>query len=292
MDHWTELRTALKVARLGTVSAAAGALGVHRATINRHIETLEVALGTPLFQRHARGYTLTDAGRDMLDVANRADEMFADLEGRNRGRAGQFSGNLVVTALAGVGPLLMPAIRSFHDAYPDIAIKFLAGAKLARLEYGEAHVAIRAGQKPQEPDYVVLPFQPVRFGLYASRDYIARAGLPKGKTFDGHSFVGPVAEAPWLPYARWMEKHVPPEAVALETHDQMVIQQGVAAGLGLGFLTEHDAHNQPDLVAVLPPGKTWRAPLWLVTHVDLRRTAKVQAFLSILKGELPKNEPV
>src|SRR6056297_3770669 len=143
MDYWMELRTALTVARLGTVSAAAEALGVHRATVNRHIETLEGAFGAPLFQRHARGYSLTDTGRDMLEVAGRADEMFADLAGRSRGQAGRLSGTLVVTALEGVAPLVMPAVREVHLAHPEIELEFRAGAALARLEHGEAHVAIR-----------------------------------------------------------------------------------------------------------------------------------------------------
>ena len=59
MDKWAELRTAYQVARLGTVSAAAEMLGFHRATVNRHIDVLEAALGARIFIRHARGYALT-----------------------------------------------------------------------------------------------------------------------------------------------------------------------------------------------------------------------------------------
>jgi DNA-binding transcriptional LysR family regulator len=44
MDKWAELRTAYQVAKLGTVSAAATALGFHRATVNRHIDVLEKRL--------------------------------------------------------------------------------------------------------------------------------------------------------------------------------------------------------------------------------------------------------
>lgn len=76
MQHWTEMHKALMVARHGTISAAAAALGVHRATVNRHIEALESVLAAPLFLRHARGYTLTDAGREMPEVASRAEELF------------------------------------------------------------------------------------------------------------------------------------------------------------------------------------------------------------------------
>jgi len=69
MDNWNEIRTAFQVARLGTVSGAAELLGVHHATVIRHIDALEKRLGVRLFQRHARGYTPTEAGRDLLATA-------------------------------------------------------------------------------------------------------------------------------------------------------------------------------------------------------------------------------
>ncbi|SLN73530.1 LysR family transcriptional regulator [Roseisalinus antarcticus] len=285
MQHWMELRTALMVARLGTVSAAAEALGVHRATVNRHVETLEGTFGAPLFHRHARGYALTDAGRDMLEVAGRADEMFADLEGRSRGKAGQLSGSLIVTALAGVAPILMPAIRDFQLAHPRIAMEFVAGAQLARLEYGEAHVAFRAGKKPDVPDYVVTLFRSVRFGLYASLDYIERAGFPEPDKLDRHRFVGSVGAARPLPYSDWMTANVPPEALALQTTDQQVQHSAVCEGLGLGFLPEHNARTRPDLVEVIAPGEAWSVALWVVTHVDLHRTTKVLAFLEHVRAQ-------
>ena len=86
MDNWDEVRTAYHVARLGTVSGAAEALGVHHATVIRHIDALEGRLGVKLFQRHARGYTATEAGEDLLRVARATDDQFAQLAGRIRGR--------------------------------------------------------------------------------------------------------------------------------------------------------------------------------------------------------------
>jgi DNA-binding transcriptional LysR family regulator len=94
MRRWTEIRTALMVVRHRTVSAAAATLCVHRATVNRHIEVPEVAPAAPLFLRHARGYTRTDACRDMLMVTSRTDDMSADLQGRHRGRRGRISRSL------------------------------------------------------------------------------------------------------------------------------------------------------------------------------------------------------
>jgi DNA-binding transcriptional LysR family regulator len=279
MQHWTELRTALVLARHGTVSAAAEALGVHRATVNRHVDTLESEFGTKLFQRHARGYTLTESGQEMLDVAGRADEMFTDLAGRSRGRSGQLSGRLVVTALAGVASLIMPALREFHLAHPQIELEFAASTDLDRLEHGEAHVAFRAGPKPETPDYVVKLFRHVRFGIYASRDYARLRGRPELGDLAGHTFIGSRDASPRLPYARWMTANLGEETTVLEATDPLVVSAAVKGGIGLGFLAEHEAASEPNLMEVAPPSEEWSVPIWTVTHVDLHRTHKVKELL-------------
>ncbi|MEL6377756.1 MAG: LysR family transcriptional regulator, partial [Pseudomonadota bacterium] len=103
MRHWSELRTALVVARLGTVQAAAAELGVHRATVHRQIDLLENALGTKLFLRHAKGYVLTEDGNTMLDIASRADEMIECLAGNVRQRSARHSGELIIAVFHGLG---------------------------------------------------------------------------------------------------------------------------------------------------------------------------------------------
>ncbi|MEM6889512.1 MAG: LysR family transcriptional regulator [Pseudomonadota bacterium] len=282
MQHWTELRTALMLARHGTVSGAAEALGVHRATVNRHIATLEGVFQTKLFQRHARGYTLTESGQDMLEVANRADEMFTDLSGRNRARSGQLSGKLVVTALAGIAPLIMPALREFHLAHPQIDIEFAATADIARLEHGEAHVAFRAGPKPETLDYVVKLSRHIRFGIYASHDYIARRGHPELQNLAGNTFVGSKADTSRQPYVQWMRAILTEETKVFEVTDPQVAYAAVKSGIGMGFFADHEASQDPNLIEIAPPSDEWSVPIWVVTHVDLHRTDKVQSFLKQL----------
>ena len=280
------------VARHGTVSAAAEALGVHRATVNRHIDLLEETFGAPLFQRHARGYALTETGQQMLDVATRAEEMFDDLAGRSRAHAGKLSGKLIVAVLSGFSPLIMAAIREFHLAHPKIEIDLVAGAQLSRLEHGEAHIAIRPGPRPEIPDYVVGAFSEIQYGLYANRDYLARNGMPSAPNFEDHQFVGSVGHPSPLPYAQWMNKHVPRSQLALFTRSQTVQGVAIRHGVGLGFLPEFEAHDSSDLVAVLPPSGEWSTTLWIVTHVDLHRTEKVQEFLRYVRKHNGSSPPL
>lgn len=279
-ENWDEIRTAFHVARLGTVSGAAEVLGVHHATVIRHIDTLEKRLGARLFQRHARGYTPTEAGRDLLLVAQTTDEQFGQLASRIKGQGETVAGELVVTSLAGFSPLLTPVLVSFQRQHPDLVVRFLTDMRLFRLDYGEAHVAIRAGAAPEEPDNVVQPLVRIRHALYAARSYVAAHGVPSGpEDFARHRFVG--ADVPRAPYHRWLRDHVAPERITFRASEVAALEDGVRAGAGIGFLPVMSAGEA--LVEVLPPRPDWEAPLWLVTHVDLHRTLKVRSFLSHLK---------
>jgi len=283
LDNWDEIRTAFQVARLGTVSGAADVLGVHHATVIRHIDALEGRLGVKLFQRHARGYTATEAGQDLLRVAQATDDQFSQLSGRIRGRGNDVSGELVVTTIGGIAEFLVPVLSQFQKDYPDVILRYLTSARLFRLEYGEAHVAIRAGSPPSQPDNVVQPFLRLQFGIYGSRDYVEKYGMPTiPGDMEGHRFVGADDAASRAPFSRWMREHIPERQIVFRSGDDLATRQAILNGVGVGFLRTFDSDTD-DLVQVHAPLPEWDSRLWLVTHMDLHRTNKVQTFLKYLK---------
>lgn len=286
ISTWDEIRTAYHVARAGTVSGAADALGVHHATVIRHIDSLEDRLGVKLFQRHPRGYSSTEAGQDLLQVAQATDDQFAQLVSRIRGRGDEVSGELVVTSLAFVSPRLTPTLVRFQERYPDVVVRFLTGEEVLRLEYGEAHVALRAGAKPDNPDNVVQPFVPMNVTFYASQDYIDRMGRPASvDDLAGHRFVSLDNFASRAPVMRWLVDRVSATDIVFRGTDNRVLRDAILEGVGIGALTCWEAERHPNLVELFEPQPEWSAPLWLVTHVDLHRTTKVQAFLLFLKED-------
>lgn len=284
VDTWDEIRTAYQVARLGTVSGAAEVLGVHHATVIRHIDALEKRLGTKLFQRHARGYTPTEAGRDLLNTAQRTEEQFGQLVSRIKGQGETVTGELVVTSISGIAHILTPVFAEFQAAYPGVAVRFYSDMRLFRLDYGEAHVAIRAGQAPEDPDYVVQLLVRMNSALYASKAYVAAHGQPADpQDFARHRFVGPVDPENRAPFYRWLRETVPAEAVIYRASEPEANREAIRAGIGLGFLPVREGERDDSLVQVLAPRPEWDSTLWIVTHVDLHRTLKVQSFLSTLK---------
>ncbi len=284
MNNWDEVRTAYQVARIGTVSGAAEVLGVHHATVIRHIDALEDRLKVKLFQRHARGYTPTEAGQDLLRVAQATDDQFNQLAGRLKGQGDDVSGELVVTSLISMAPQVVPILTDFQQMYPDLIIRYLTGDRLFRLEYGEAHVAIRAGAAPEQPDNVVQKFTRQQVALYATRKYLERHGMPAGPhDLAGHQFVGHDNELSRAPMFLWLRDAVPPEQIVFRSADVRAMEEAILAGAGIGFMGCWDAAQRDDLVQVLPPQDDWAGSIWLVTHVDLHRTNKVQTFLKFLK---------
>jgi len=284
MNNWDEIRTAYQVAKNGTVSGAAEVLGVHHATVIRHIDSLERRLGVKLFQRHARGYTATEAGEDLLRVAQTTDDQFSQLVGRIKGRGEDVAGEIVITSLVALSPLLVPVLADFQADNPDLVVRYLTGDRLFRLEYGEAHVAIRAGAAPDQPDNVVQPFMTQQMALYASPDYIARHGRPAGpQDYARHRFVGHDDANTRAPFYKWLWQNVPAEAIVFRASDVRAMELAVRAGAGIGFMPIWGQARYPELEQVSPALEDWSAPLWLVTHVDLHRTTKVQAMLGFLK---------
>ena len=283
MDLWNEIRTAYTVARLGTVSAASKELGIHRATITRHINSLEEQLGSCIFLRHRQGYTLTETGLDLLRVAQDTDKQFKRFAGRAKGRESTVTGELIITSLEIVSPLVIKAIARFRERHPRTTIRYIVSGRILELDYGEAHIAIRAGAKPTHLDSVVLPFFKLRSTFFAHKKYIDKKGRPqKVKDFDKHHFISHI-EPKRMPFFQWLESIVPAEQIILRSQNQKVLIESVMAGLGIGFFPIFQANMNAHLHEVLPPKKDWAVPLWLVTHVDTHRTAKVRAISTILK---------
>ncbi|RMB08078.1 LysR family transcriptional regulator [Eilatimonas milleporae] len=269
MQNWDEIRTAAFVARLGTISAAADALGVHRATVTRHIDALEGALGAKLFQRHARGFSPTELGGALLRIADATDAQFGELVRLARGGMADMTGVLTVTSVDVLVPLILPVVAAFQARHPRVKVHLVSSDRVLKLEYGEADVAFRIGPKPRHPDNVVLPAGRIPVGLY-------------GPGPDADRFAGPGAHTPPTPYFAWAAENIPADRVCLTSDSIAALWQAVRSGTVAGFMPAAMAAGT-GLVELAPPRDDWDEPVWAVTHVDLHRSARVQAFIRAVK---------
>ncbi len=279
MQNWDEVKTAFYVAKTGTASGAAGALGVHHATVIRHVDALEARLGIKLFQRHGRGFAPTEAAMDLLESVTDVDRQLAQLETRLKNRADAVEGELVVTSLPILSPFLMRHLGRFQNDHPKVWVSLRSETRVFQIERGEAHVALRAGAKPDTDDYVVQWVGPLRFAPYVK-------GPHDFKTLDqATAQLGMIGFHPGTsgPNRRWIEKNVPAERVRFQVQNEADLLLAAQAGLGVTLLPVCVAQTVPDLHRVGPILPDWSSDLWMVTHVDLHRTAKIQAITKHLK---------
>lgn len=279
MTHWQEIYTAYQVAQYGTVSKAAEVLDVHRATVIRHIDTLEQSLNTKLFHRHSRGYTLTEAGDYFLVVAMTADEQFERLKVHLLND--ELSGEFIITSLDFLAPHVMPAVARFRQQNPKVTVRYLTGERIFKLEHAQAHIAIRTGAKPTDDDYVVRPFIHSKMGLYSSREYVQQLGDLTKSNLSNHQFICSDDPHPKAPIMQWLRANVPEDNIIFTSNEMSVMVEAVVAGLGIGAVRVEEAEKL-GLIQMYEPEVNWTVPNWLVTHVDLHRSEKVQRFIKIL----------
>ncbi|OZG70814.1 LysR family transcriptional regulator [Hahella sp. CCB-MM4] len=286
---WSDIYFAFQVARLGTLSAAAEVLDVHHSTVLRRINLLEKRLKTKLFHRHARGYSPTEAGKLLLQVATQTQEEFDRLMGQLSGIDEQLTGSLIVTTVNSYASVLIPLLAEFQELHPGIRIEFVADPRIFKLEYGEAHVSVRPGAKPKDPDHVVQPLKSVPYTLYASHKYIERFGRMKSREdIEGHRFVATVTPFNNVPAMAWLNKHVPEDQIYHRSSDFVSMMHAAESGLGIAAISCWLGDRTNQLTRLIEPQEEWESPLWLITHRDIHRTPKVQALTGFLKQRVPQ----
>lgn len=116
-------------------------------------------------------------------------------------------------------------------------------------------------------------------------DMSPRNGLPSdADDMEGHTLVLPDVPKGRSPFTAWVDAHIHPSMIALASRDMSVTNEAISAGLGMGFMGDYEASQRKDLHAALPPNPDWVVNSWIVTHVDLHRTEKVQAMLGSIKS--------
>ena len=285
MENWDEVKTAYQVARIGTVSGAAEVLGVHHATVIRHIDALEGRLGVKLFQRHARGYTPTEAGADLLRVAQATDDQFNQLSGRMRGQGDECQrragGHVAVVAGAadGADAGCVPGATSRADrALPDRRASVPSG-----IWRGACGDPCRDRTRSARQRGAAL-CQPADGAVCQPR--LCRAKRPAGRS--GRLCRPPVCRQTMTkPVVRrsaaGCARMCPPTRSLSARPTPAASKKRWSPALVSALSPCWEAARDPELVEVMPPRDEWSAPLWLVTHVDLHRTTKVQTFLRFLK---------
>ncbi|HEX6272201.1 MAG TPA: LysR family transcriptional regulator, partial [Polyangiaceae bacterium] len=233
---WSLVQAFLGVAEHGSLSAAARALGATQPTLGRQVRAIEEQLGVALFQRTEKGFTLTETGEALLPSARAMRQAVHDIELGAAGKGHGIEGTVRVTSSIVMATYHLPDIlATLRREEPLIAVELAPSDESSNLHFREADIAVRM-YRPTQLDLVTQHLGELRLGIFASKAYVARRGLPKTppELFE-HDIVGFDRDPAILEGFRAAGFPVERGFFKLRTDDQVAYWQLVRAGAGIGF---------------------------------------------------------
>lgn len=295
MDDWNELRLVLAVQRAGSLTAAAVALGIDHSTAFRRLKALEERLAVRLFERLPGGiYHATDAGGRMAAGAERMeDEALAlarDLSGRDR----RLCGRLRVTSSETLAYSRLTAhLADFRAAHPGIVVELAIDNRVLSLSRREADIALRP-IRPREGDLWGRKLAAIAWALYASPTYLGAHGGPLADTgeLERHAVIGWEETIAGIGAADWLTRALPETAFVYRTNSLVNQLVAAQAGIGLALLPCYLGDGAGGVTrALAEPIAVLEGELWIVTHADLKATARVRAFFDLVGDGLMRERP-
>lgn len=283
---WDDFRLVKTIAEARGLTGAAVALGVNHSTAFRRLGQLETQLGVKLFDRHRTGYVLTSAGEEMCAIAERMDE---DINGFARKIAGQAiapAGELrVTTSDSLLVHLLMPIFADFRARFPEIRLDLVLANQALNLSKRDADVAIRATDTPPET-LVGRRLATINWAFYGRREDFPDAAPPDLVSLYRRDWVALGDNLAGLAVAKFVRDQVAPERVAAKLSTVLGLAEAIEAGIGIGAIPCLIGDAHPELRRLSEPRPDFSASLWLLTHPDLRRSARVRVFLDFVAAEI------
>jgi DNA-binding transcriptional LysR family regulator len=287
---WDKLRIFHAVASAGSFTHAGQMLTLSQSAVSRQISALEEEITTPLFQRHARGLTLTDEGELLYTAVSDVLTRLAEVEEALKNVQEAPRGTLKITSSHGIGTYwLLPRLEEFLKECPEVEVHLVMEDRELDLAQREADLAIRM-RAPVQADLIQRKLFSVHYHMYATKDYLEAYGTPKTvEDVRDHTIVayGETA-APEIRDINWLLELVKRlgdprgKGRVLRINNVTGILQATEAGIGLAAVPDYVAADRPHLIRVLPdlPGPTFE--VHLVYADALRQSKRVAAFRDFL----------
>lgn len=271
---WDHLRILLAIHRSGSLRGAADALGVSHATVARGLEAAERSLGTRIFDRSSRGMSATAPGETLIPYAETVERNVLEVQRRITGLDAQPTGTVRVSLPPAFGhAFFADLLATFSARHPGIDVHVVATNAISDLSRQEADVSLRAARQIDD-DLVGRRLTDYVTAAYAAPTYLAAYPNLVATCGDGAHWIG------WGDDGKWIANTPLPRAVLRHALPEVLMQaEAAVAGLGLAWLPTFLANPIPGLVRVPgTPTGTGRS-IWILLHGDLRRTARVRAFV-------------
>ena len=286
---WDKLRIFHAVAAAGSLTHAGDTLGLSQSAVSRQIRSLEEALNTTLFHRHARGLILTEQGELLFEATRAMSKRLETASARIRDSEEEVFGELRVTTTTAFGTLwLVPRLPTLYARYPDLKIDLMLEERVLDLPMREADVAIRM-KEPSQADLIRKRLMSVSMRLFATPEYLRASGTPTSlDDLANFRLICQAANAPQVTAGAQLTRELLtyPIRSSFTVNNYFGVLQAVLANLGIGILPDYLTEEFPSLTRVLPEVESAEVPVFLAYPEELRHSKRVAAFRDFVIEEV------
>ena len=294
---WDKLKIFHAVAEAGSFTSATVILNISQSAISRQIQSLEQDLKVKLFERHARGLTLTENGEYVYKTAHEVISKLKDVETSLGDKKNKPTGRLTVTTVVSFGTTwLTPRIQEFMQLNPEIEVELIFDDKELDLSTREADIGIFM-RRPKKLNYIQRKLIDINYHIYASPKYLEKYGYPKTiKDLDKHKFISfgkgapsPVYNPDWA-LKLGIKDQKKKRKTVMKVNSVYGLLLAVQSGVGLASLPDYLTVKQPNIVKVLPQVEGPITEAHFVYPESLKNVARVQAFRNFLYSKISEWE--
>ena len=293
---WDKLKIFHAVAEAGSFTSSTVNLNLSQSAISRQIQSLENDLNVKLFERHARGLTLTESGEYVYKTANEVISKLKEVETTLSDKKNKPTGKLTVTTVISFGTTwLTPRIQEFMQLNPEIEVELIFDDKELDLSTRQADIGIFM-RRPKQLNYIQKKLIDIHYHIYGSPKYLEKHGYPKTiNDLNKHKFISfgrgapsPVFNPEWALKLGMKENKIIKTVMKVNSVYGLLL--AVQSGVGLAALPDYLTIKQPNIIKVLPNIEGPITEAHFVYPQSMKDVARVQAFRNFLYSKISEWE--
>ena len=289
---WDKLKIFHAVAEAGSFTNATVNLNLSQSAISRQIQSLEEDLNVKLFERHARGLTLTDNGEYVFKTAHEVIGKLKEVETSLGDKKNKPTGKITITTVRSFGThWLTPRIKDFMQLHPEMEVELIFDDKELDLSTRQADIGIFM-RRPKQLNYIQKKLMDINYHIYGSSVYLEKNGMPKTiNDLNKHRFISfgkgtpsPVYNPDWA--LKIGIKDNKKRKSIMKVNSVMGLLLAVESGVGLAALPDYLVLRAKNLIRVLPKVEGPITEAHFVYPQSLKNVARVQAFRNFLYSKV------
>lgn len=302
MDRFDAMQAFVRVVEAGSFTKAAETLHMSKTTVTQLVQQLEARLRVKLLNRTTRKVNVTADGAVYYE---RVIRLLADMDDAETSLSGAQAlprGRLRVDVPSPLAAMiLVPALPSFHERYPDIQIDMGVSDRIVDMIDESVDCVVRGGELADQ-SLIARRIGDLALGVFAAPSYLARMGTPSHPLEledSPHRTVGFLwaRTGKVVPYA--LHKH--DEHLQIKGRYTLAVDDGNAylaaglAGLGILWLPEYMSRDHAASGALVPLFEDWRLdpmPLYIAYPPNRHISAKLRVFIEWVAQLMAQHAPI